>query len=63
MEDALGLGLLDDGDCFQQGFLGTFDIFLLNGHPHFFYSGLHCGSGVKVSKPPFLILPGSFNCR
>jgi len=60
MEDALGLGLLDEGDCFQQSFLGTFNIFLLNGPPHFFDNGLHCGSGVKVSKPPFLILPSSF---
>ena len=63
MEDTLGATLLNKRDCAQQGFLGTFDVLLLNGRSHFFDKGFHRAFDVEVSKPPLLILPSSFNCR
>ncbi len=63
MENTLGVGLLDKRDCLDQGLLGTFKIFLINGHTHSFNGGLHHGFDVEVSDPPFFILPGSFYCR
>jgi hypothetical protein len=61
--DTFGMGLLDKRDCLRQSLLGAFSIFILNGHPHSFYKGLNRSSNVEVSKPPFFILPGPFDCR
>ncbi len=56
MENALGVSLLDERYCLQQGLLGPFDILLLNGCFHFLYRRLHSGFDLEVSEPPFFIL-------
>jgi hypothetical protein len=62
MKDTFGTGLLDERDCFYQGLLGSFTIFPLNSFPYFLDCGFHRAFEVKGSKPPLLILSGSFQC-